>query len=100
MSGDLKESVIYITGATAGIGYATAQLCLERGASVVITGRNKDRLSEAESNLLKISSLVVAHNIDVSDESQVTKSLKDTYDAFGKIDLLRELGRFLFSVEQ
>ena len=86
MSGDLKENVIYITGATAGIGYATAQLCLERGASVVITGRNKDRLSEAESNLLKISSSVVAHNIDVSDESQVTKSLKDTYDAFGKID--------------
>jgi len=86
LSGDLKESVIYITGATAGIGYATAQLCLERGASVVITGRNKDRLGEAESNLLKISSSVVAHNIDVSDESQVTKSLKDTYDAFGKID--------------
>jgi len=86
LSGDLKENVIYITGATAGIGYATAQLCLERGASVVITGRNKDRLSEAESNLLKISSSVVAHNIDVSDESQVTKSLKDTYDAFGKID--------------
>jgi NADP-dependent 3-hydroxy acid dehydrogenase YdfG len=84
LSADLKESVIYITGATAGIGYATAQLCLERGASVVITGRNKDRLSEAESNLLKISSSVVAHNIDVSDESQVTKSLKDTYDAFGK----------------
>ena len=86
MSTDLKESVIYITGATAGIGYATAQLCLEKGASVVITGRNKDRLGEAESNLLKISSSVVAHNIDVSDESQVTKSLKDAYDAFGKID--------------
>ena len=86
MSIDLKESVIYITGATAGIGYATAQLCLEKGASVVITGRNKDRLGEAESNLLKISSSVVAHNIDVSDESQVTKSLKDAYDAFGKID--------------
>ncbi len=59
---------------------------LGRGASVVITGRSSSRLSEAESNLLKISSLVVAHNIDESDESQVTKSLKDTYDAFGKID--------------
>ena len=57
---------------------------MERGASVVITGRNKDRLSEAESNLLKISSLVVAHNIDVSDESQVTKSLKDTYERVTK----------------
>ena len=48
MSTDLKESVIYITGATAGIGYATAQLCLEKGAQVIITGRNKERLAQAQ----------------------------------------------------
>ena len=36
------KKVIYITGASAGIGYATAQLCLRNGATVVITGRNKE----------------------------------------------------------
>ena len=38
------KKVIYRTGASAGIGYATAQLCLEMGAIVVITGRNKQNL--------------------------------------------------------
>ena len=56
VSADLNESVIYITGATAGIGYATAQLCLEKGAQVIITGRNKERLEQAKSDLLKVSS--------------------------------------------
>ena len=86
MSIDLKESVVYITGATAGIGYATAQLCLEKGAQVIITGRNKERLAQAKSELLKISSSVIAHNVDVSIESEVTQSLKDAFDTFGRID--------------
>ena len=86
MSIDLKESVVYITGATAGIGYATAQLCLEKGAQVIITGRNKERLAQAKSDLLKISSSVIAHNVDVSIESEVTQSLKDAFDTFGRID--------------
>jgi len=83
---DLKESVVYITGATAGIGYATAQLCLEKGAQVIITGRNKERLAQARSGLLKISSSVIAHNVDVSVESEVTQSLKDAFNTFGRID--------------
>lgn len=86
MSIDLKESVVYITGATAGIGYATAQLCLEKGAQVIITGRNKERLAQARSGLLKISSSVIAHNVDVSVESEVTQSLKDAFNTFGRID--------------
>lgn len=86
MSTDLNKSVIYITGATAGIGYATAQLCLKKGAHVIITGRNKERLEQAKSDLLKVSSSVIAHNVDVSNESEVTKSLRDTFDTFGRID--------------
>ena len=64
------KKVIYITGASAGIGYATAQLCLEKGATVVITGRNKENLENARKKLLKISSTVIAHNVDVSNESE------------------------------
>ena len=71
MGTDLKESVIYITGATAGIGYATAQLCLEKGAQVIITGRNKERLAQAQSDLLKVSSSVIAHNVDVSNKHSI-----------------------------
>ena len=44
MKNTFEDEVVYITGASAGIGYATAELCLKYGATVVITGRNKDNL--------------------------------------------------------
>ena len=71
----LENEVVYITGASSGIGFATAELCLNKGATVIITGRNKNNLDEANKNLLQISSKVVEHNIDVSLESEITDSL-------------------------
>ena len=44
MEKTFNKKVIYITGASAGIGYATAELCLKKGAAVIITGRNKENL--------------------------------------------------------
>ena len=56
MKNTFENEVVYITGASAGIGYTTAQLCLQYGATVVITGRNKDNLDKAQKELLKVSS--------------------------------------------
>ena len=86
MKNTLENEVIYITGASAGIGYTTAQLCLQYGATVVITGRNKDNLDKAQKELLKVSSKVVAHNVDVSIESEIDDSLEEIYKSFGKVD--------------
>ena len=86
MKNTFENEVVYITGASAGIGYATAQLCLQYGATVVITGRNKDNLDKAQKELLKISSKVVAHNVDVSIESEIDDSLEEIYKSFGKVD--------------
>ena len=86
VSGMFKDEVIYITGATAGIGLATAKLCMEQGATVVITGRDKDRLEKAESELKKISLNVIAQNVDVSDELVIPDSLNEIYKMCGKID--------------
>ena len=58
MKNILENEVIYITGASAGIGYATAELCLSYGATVVITGRNVDNLDKANQELLKILNLI------------------------------------------
>ena len=86
MKNTFENEVVYITGASAGIGYATAQLCLQYGATVVITGRNKDNLDKAQRELLKVSSKVVAHNVDVSIESEIDDSLEEIYKSFGKVD--------------
>ena len=86
MKNTFENEVVYITGASAGIGYTTAQLCLQYGATVVITGRNKDNLDKAQKELLKVSSKVVAHNVDVSIESEIDDSLEEIYKSFGKVD--------------
>ena len=86
MKNTFENEVVYITGASAGIGYATAQLCLQYGATVVITGRNKDNLDKAQRELLKVSSKVIAHNVDVSIESEIDDSLEEIYKSFGKVD--------------
>ena len=86
MEKTFDRKIIYITGASAGIGYATAELCLKKGATVIITGRDKENLKNAEKQLLKISSDVIAHNVDVSNESQIINSLEDVYKSCGTID--------------
>ena len=86
METTLKNDVIYITGSSAGIGFETAKLCLQNKATVVITGRNNENLEKAKNELLKISNQVIAHNIDVSNESDVMDSLEDVYKSYGKID--------------
>ena len=86
VSTTFKDEVIYITGASSGIGFATAKLCLEQGATVVITGRNNANLKDAESELKKISQNVIAHNVDVCDERAILDSLNEVYKLCGKID--------------
>ena len=86
MKNTFEKEVIYITGASAGIGYATAELCLQKGATVVITGRNNENLESAKNELLKISSKVIAHNVDVSNESEIVNSLQEVYKDCGRID--------------
>lgn len=86
METTLKDEVIYITGSSAGIGFETAKLCLQNKATVVITGRNNENLEKAKNELLKISNQVIAHNIDVSNESEIMDSLGEVYKSCGKID--------------
>jgi meso-butanediol dehydrogenase/(S,S)-butanediol dehydrogenase/diacetyl reductase len=83
---DFKDRVVYITGGSAGIGKAIAKKCLIAGASVVITGRNKDALDLAVTELSKISNKIISHQADVSNNDQVTASVNDAINVFGKID--------------
>jgi len=47
----LNNRKVLITGGTSGIGFAIAKACINAGAAVVITGRNKERINKAVHNL-------------------------------------------------
>ena len=86
MEKKFNDEVIYITGASAGIGFTTAQESLKNGATVVITGRDKAKLDAAENELKKVSKKVLSHNLDVSNESEIVSSLEEVPRKFGRID--------------
>lgn len=79
----LKNKVAVITGGNSGIGYATAKALNENGAKVIITGRRKEAIEKAASEL-NVNRLL-ADQSKLSDiEILVAKVKKD----FGKVDIL------------
>ena len=60
----LKGKTILVTGASSGIGAATAIECSRMGASIIITGRDKVRLEET---LQALTPNEIAHNMIVAD---------------------------------
>ena len=78
---ELKDKVVLITGATGGIGGAIAQQMKNAGATVVITGRNLEKLSSFDDSFIKIQS-------DLSVEGAAEKLIADTIEKAGRIDVL------------
>ena len=83
--GKLEGKVAVITGATSGIGLSTAQLFLDEGAKVVLTGRSQEKLDTLKDQLNGDYLLVKAEASSI-DESKAL--IEKTVDTFGKIDVL------------
>jgi short-subunit dehydrogenase len=85
---DFKDRVVFISGASSGIGRRLAVDFAARGAVVVGCGRSRERLVEALKEVRKASpsSLMIA--CDVGDAEQVEGMMKKVLDDFGKVDIL------------
>jgi NAD(P)-dependent dehydrogenase (short-subunit alcohol dehydrogenase family) len=85
MSERLKGKVALITGGTSGIGAATAQLFVNEGAKVVITGRSveKGRALAAE-----LGSNASYREADITQEEAIRESIEHTAQAHGQLDIL------------
>ncbi len=82
----LKDQVIVITGASSGIGLATAKMAAMRGAAVVLASRNISDLKEIENEINSKGGRALAVFADVSSEDDV-RALKDAaVHRFGRID--------------
>lgn len=80
----LKEKVILITGASSGIGKATAMECSRMGARLVITGRNKERLQATLDSLDGEGHLSIA--ADLTDEAQMDKLVEEIPTLHGLVN--------------
>ena len=82
---NLKGRIIWVTGASSGIGAAAAKRLSKAGAIVVLSGRRSERL-HALSETLPGENRV--EPLDISDQSAVTSVLERILDAFGRLDIL------------
>jgi meso-butanediol dehydrogenase / (S,S)-butanediol dehydrogenase / diacetyl reductase len=86
--GKLADRVAIITGATSGIGKATAILFAQEGAKVVITGRRRDRGEEAASEIRALGGVCNFIQTDHTDPEACSRVFEQTLAEFGRIDIL------------
>ncbi len=83
------KKTIFITGATAGFGKATAELFAENGYNLILTGRRKERLQTIKEKLEeKYAIAVLTLNFDVRDEAAVKRAVDGLSNEWKKIDVL------------
>lgn len=83
----MQNKIAFITGATSGIGMATAKLFAKNGLKLIICGRRKDRL---ESLVKELSLLTEVHSLsfDVRNKEEVISEIKSLPKNFSNIDIL------------
>ncbi len=82
----LKDQVIVITGASSGIGLATARMAAERGAKLVVAARSREALSALAHEIAKAGGQALAVVADVSKEEDVVRIAQSAIDRFGGFD--------------
>ena len=82
----LNEQTIVITGATSGIGLATAEAAVAAGANVVLAARNVDALAEVRSKLEQAGGKVETVAIDIADKDGAARISAAAITAFGGFD--------------
>jgi short-subunit dehydrogenase len=81
---DIKGKVAIVTGASGGIGLATAKLLSSKGAKLALVARSKDKLGQLAKELPD----AIAITTDISKVEDVKSMVKQAYEHFGRIDIL------------
>jgi NADP-dependent 3-hydroxy acid dehydrogenase YdfG len=84
----LDGKVVVVTGASSGIGEATAEALAGEGATVVVAARREERLSDLVGRIEGNGGRTLAVSCDVTDEGQAHALIQRAEEEFGRVDIL------------
>ncbi|MCY3797622.1 MAG: SDR family oxidoreductase [Chloroflexi bacterium] len=85
MTESLNDKVVVITGASSGIGEASARLLAERGCKLTLAARSIDKM---ESLAAELSTETLVVGVDLTDPDDITDLVERTMERFGRIDVM------------
>ncbi|MGW4982611.1 SDR family NAD(P)-dependent oxidoreductase [Streptomyces mirabilis] len=88
MPSTLTGTVALVTGASSGIGAATARRLAEDGASVALVARRKGRLDELAAEIEKAGGTALVVEADITDRTQAEAAVQQAVEHFGRLDIL------------
>lgn len=85
---EIESKVVIITGASSGVGEATARRLGASGAKLMLAARREDRLKDLMAAIQKTGGTVAYRVTDVADRAQVQALAEATLETYGRIDVL------------
>ena len=86
--GQLTGTVALVTGASSGIGEATAAALAAEGAAVALVARRGERLRSLAGRIRDSGGTAFVQAVDITDEAEARQSVRRTVDALGRLDIL------------
>lgn len=85
---DLTHKIALVTGASSGIGWASALALAKQGATVVVAARRMDRLTQLAKEIVTMGQEALPIALDVTKKETIAAAVNKTIELYGRVDIL------------